>query len=512
MAKVKDKQLYLRGGVWWARLKVENRTERISTGCRDYEAACLRKKELERRQADPAHHASSKVTFSFAADRLLDNLRTAGKSAGTINMHRTKAGHLLRVFKDCLLVEINSTKVDSYVSTRSEEGASKTTLSKELTTLRRVLKLSKHLQQFSADIKAIMPFDFSPEYVPRVRFLESYAELQDILWQLPRERAAHVCFMLATGARWSESVRAERADINIQEGRILIRGTKTKEAWRYVPVLEFFRPALNLVLETIPFDKKGRMFRPWLSAGHALPNACKRANVGAVTPNDLRRTAASWLRQAGIEPSLIAVFLGHKDTRMVETIYGKMPVDALGAAMRARLGEAPAAPAALPGSAPGGTFTASRAPAAPAAPGAARSAQERRETAPIDCARFVPAASGTAELGSVASQPRPSTKPLVLQARQEKDRGFPGNYRAKKKKTPVLPEVSLCPETESNCRHEDFQSSALASPSGAAMPTERAGSRASTEPTKSANRQNVSGLYRVKVVQPRTKRRNPGDS
>ena len=493
MAKTKDKQIYLRGDVWWCRIKVENRTERVSTGCRDYEAACIKKKDLERRKANPAHHASSRVTFSQAADRHLENLRFNKKSAGTINMYRTKAGHLLRIFKDCNLVEINASKVDSYVKTRSEEGAASTTISKELTALRRILKLSKHLQEFAGDIPAIMPFDFSPAYVPRVRFLEGYAELQDILLQLPRERAAHVCFMLATGARWIESVRAERADINIQESKIKIRGTKTKEADRDVPVLELFRPALNLVLEVIPFDKKGVMFRPWLNAGHALPNACKRAKVSKVTPNDLRRTAASWLRQAGVEPSLIAVFLGHKDGRMVETVYGRMPVDKLGAALAARLGEA------WQGAKEGvsGAVQAQ-------APGAQQNARNSLQEPGNDCARFVPPDQEAARLQPSVSPLSQASKPLKLKAREESDRSFSGNYRKKKTKTAGFPAAILCPETESNCRHEDFQGCGLPS-----VPSVKQGVSRERQANKP---QIVSDLYRVKVVKPRTRRRNPGDS
>jgi hypothetical protein len=35
-----------------------------------------------------------------------------------------------------------------------------------------------------------------------------------------------------------------------------------------------------------------------------------------ISPNDLRRTCATWLRQHQTEPHLIGSFLGHKDSRM----------------------------------------------------------------------------------------------------------------------------------------------------------------------------------------------------
>jgi hypothetical protein len=44
------------------------------------------------------------------------------------------------------------------------------------------------------------------------------------------------------------------------------------------------------------------------------------------SPNDLRRTCATWLRQDGAPPDLIAPVMGHVDTRMVERVYGRLPL------------------------------------------------------------------------------------------------------------------------------------------------------------------------------------------
>jgi len=43
-----------------------------------------------------------------------------------------------------------------------------------------------------------------------------------------------------------------------------------------------------------------------------------------VTPNDLRRTFASWLKQAGNDSMVVAKLLGHSTTRMVELLYGHL--------------------------------------------------------------------------------------------------------------------------------------------------------------------------------------------
>jgi hypothetical protein len=48
-----------------------------------------------------------------------------------------------------------------------------------------------------------------------------------------------------------------------------------------------------------------------------------------VTPNDLPRTFASWLVQAGESLFVVATLLGHSSTRMVERVYGRLDAAAL---------------------------------------------------------------------------------------------------------------------------------------------------------------------------------------
>lgn len=66
---------------------------------------------------------------------------------------------------------------------------------------------------------------------------------------------------------------------------------------------------------------------------HDRPAAAVK--IRRCSPNDLRRTCATWLRAAGVSPELIAPAMGHADTRMVERVYGRLPVEDL----RRRLAE-----------------------------------------------------------------------------------------------------------------------------------------------------------------------------
>lgn len=55
-----------------------------------------------------------------------------------------------------------------------------------------------------------------------------------------------------------------------------------------------------------------------------LARACERAGVPRVTPNDLRRTFATWLKQRDVDSAVVAAMMGHSSTAMVDRVYGKL--------------------------------------------------------------------------------------------------------------------------------------------------------------------------------------------
>ena len=73
----------------------------------------------------------------------------------------------------------------------------------------------------------------------------------------------------------------------------------------------------------------------------AIPRQIIDGLCPRLTPNDLRRTSATWLRQGGVTPDVIGEFLGHVDGRMAAKVCGVMTPQALGNLMRRQLGEKP---------------------------------------------------------------------------------------------------------------------------------------------------------------------------
>jgi excisionase family DNA binding protein len=84
--------------------------------------------------------------------------------------------------------------------------------------------------------------------------------------------------------------------------------------------------------------RSGRVIRVPRASFEAYLRQLERGPIPRVSPNDLRRTLATWLRQAGVEPQLIGAMLRHTDSRLVERVYGRIPADDLGRLIDARSG------------------------------------------------------------------------------------------------------------------------------------------------------------------------------
>lgn len=316
--------LYLRGNVWWCYVRNPAGGRRLekSTGCRDYQAGVIRWRELERDSVRAPDRPQDETPLRVALETRHDERAAAGRSAGTLSMLEVKGNQLCRVLgKDTPLARIDAEAIDGYVSTRLKEGAQRTTVAKELSTLRGALKLAKRHGKYHKDLAEVMP-EFSPKYRPKERAL-SEKEIKALLGKLEPKRRAVVAFLLATGATYpSEVVNLVKGDVDKKRWMVRIRGTKRETRARVVPVVSFARPWLELALPYIPFER-------WTNVRRDLHKACDEARIARCSPNDLRRSVATLMRARGVEPSLLGAFLGHGDSRMAERVYGRLAPEQL---------------------------------------------------------------------------------------------------------------------------------------------------------------------------------------
>jgi hypothetical protein len=173
--------------------------------------------------------------------------------------------------------------------------------------------------------------------------------------------------------------------------------TKTNKSRRWVPIAA---PLVKMLGEIHVDARKGPVVAKWENVRRdltAIVRAYNRAEeenakeekrqprpaTRNVSPNDLRRTFASWLKQASVDSVIVAKMLGHTTSRLVELVHGHLD----GATRRQR---SPAAPrlrarrrregtvARRPGEAPPPGRRRGRSPAAGATAGRRTRADRRR--------------------------------------------------------------------------------------------------------------------------------------
>lgn len=322
---------------------------------------------------------------------MADRRAAPGKTGGTLSpealdVWETKLGHVARILgTDTPLAEVQYDPVGRFLEQRHAEGASQHTRSKELACLRFGLRLEQANGNYPHNVDHVTRKGrFAVGYKPRKRHLtweeiplliggllvelsnrvsevslqrarglraegKTIAEIAAALERsvstvkryltLPDpeptrgglDRAQHAAWIIATGARRKESYRAELADHDLESWTVRLRGTKTAGSERRIPVAPPFRSLLVFALRDRP--PRGPLFERWANVHRSLKLACKRAGIEPVSPNDLRRTHFSLLRQDGVGLEDLAPVAGHTSTRMMELVYGHTNLEALGRAL-----------------------------------------------------------------------------------------------------------------------------------------------------------------------------------
>jgi integrase len=310
----------------WITDPVTGRKKRVSTKERNKRTAQVIADGRERRAADPTYRTGT-TTLEKAVHSFMTQ-HAARKAEGTRHMYDVKTRQLVRILgAQRILSDIDAQLVDSYTAKRMREKAAKSTIGKELTALRGVLKLARRHKLYPFALDEVLPDRWESASVPKERWCTA-AEVWLIMGKLPPHRAAVVAFHVATGSNLGECMRAQPEDVDGE--RVFLRGTKRETRRRTAPVMPWGLPFLAYAVEHGGKVRGRAMFQDWTTAMRwDLTRVTDALKLAHVSSNDLRRTYGQWLRQAGVEPALIGITMGHADSRMVERVYGRVPVDKL---------------------------------------------------------------------------------------------------------------------------------------------------------------------------------------
>lgn len=260
-----------------------------------------------------------------------------GNADGTWSSYKQKGANLVEVIGNIDCSELTRESALAYVRHRKSEGAGDSTVHKELVVLRRSLAEAQNRNLWRGDPRTVVP-SIKVRYVPRRRWLNA-KQANALLGELAGSRRLWAALACWGGLCLGEIERLRWEHVDIQAGVIRVPGTKRASRQRSVPIAPDLAGMLRFAGK-----KKGpteHVVSKWPNVRRDLAAAVARANAKAATaaarrkrklpvpmpivsPNDLRRTFASWLKQRGIDSFTVAKLLGHSSSKMVELVYGQL--------------------------------------------------------------------------------------------------------------------------------------------------------------------------------------------
>lgn len=332
-------RLYRRGKIWWCWFyDHRGRRVRASTHQSDRSLARTAGQRLEREHlAAPAGGAQ---TVREVIGAYLANCERRGRAGATLEFYLRKAAPLLRELGSRMAHELTPADLEAYIDHRrgmipvvkGRRPARLATVAKELGLLRSALKAART----GLDLAALFPA-LGGTYVPRDRAL-SHAEYRSLLLAMDPERSFppgkgqrkrrrprnggrrdYLTAWCYLGVRESELYALRTADLT--ETAVHIPGKKTRQADRWIPISPEVAEVLKRRAEAAG---EGPLFPLWRNVRQDLIDACERAGVARVSCNDLRRTFATWLAEAGVPEAVTASLLGHASTAMVRRVYTRI--------------------------------------------------------------------------------------------------------------------------------------------------------------------------------------------
>lgn len=245
------------------------------------------------------------------ADYRLRNLRGIKPEEWRYNAHVKPALGSLQASK------FGTNQVRTYVATRREEGASDSSINRELSLVRRGFKLGS--REDPPLVRKIPHIPKLEEDNARSGFLEADQYMR-LLEELPeRLKALFVC-AYHVGTRKGELRKIQDHQVDFEARKICFRASQTKgKKARAVPIYGDMEYWLRRQLERRPEGCPWVFFYRRQPVGAHLEGwaeACTRAGVPALYFHDLRRSAVRNMTRAGVPRSIAMEVIGHKTESM----------------------------------------------------------------------------------------------------------------------------------------------------------------------------------------------------
>lgn len=265
--------------------------------------------------------ANSKIKFKDFISEYLSYAYT-NKSKHTYRREKEIISMLSKYFSSVHLCNINTKLIESYKLTRVKANIKNSTVNRELTVLRSILKLAYRLHY----IDTIPEIKTLKVNTSKHRVL-SYEELRKLIdsSSLWLKHIIHVLYY--TGIRPCELKNLKVTDIDYDKRLLHVYSSKTNSC-RTIPVNRSLYNTLLTLRDKVPLQYKNDYIERTDKHVYLFCNedgsqlktfrgsfkkACKKANLSEVTLYTLRHTFASHLVNSGVSLLYVKELLGHSN-------------------------------------------------------------------------------------------------------------------------------------------------------------------------------------------------------
>jgi integrase len=307
---------------WYLKYYAHGKPVESSSGTDDYdEALAMLRKRMADQAIQPDHSDQpERVRMNQLFDLLIEDYRFKERKS-TYDTELRVAANLRPFFGERKAQAIGTTVQREYAAHRRRQKAEAATINKELSFLRRSMRLGA--QQDPPLVLRVPHFELLPIDNVREGTLEheQYRAVRDAL--PPYARVALV-IAYHTGARKGEIRSIQRDRIDLKAKRIHLPGRTTKNGKpRYLPIYGDMEAEIDMAIETcdrscpLLVQHKGQ---PVFDFEKAWATACELAGLPHALFHDLRRTALTNMIEAGLSEKEAMEISGHK-TRAVFDRY-----------------------------------------------------------------------------------------------------------------------------------------------------------------------------------------------
>ena len=317
--------IYKRGRIYWIKFYRKGRPfyESAETGDKSEARKLLKQKEGQIAEGRFSGLRIERVKFEELAEDLLHDYRVNGRK--TFDRTNRSINHLKKVFGSVRVVEITTDRINAYIAKRQEEEAENSTINRELSALKRMLRLG--IQHTPPKVIRLPYISHLKEQNVRTGYFE-HEDFLSLRGALPDYLKQVVTLAYYTGMRKGEILGLKWDQVDMKEGKLWLTPQETKnETPRIVylsgdlyKVLTWTKQQRDLYYPSCPWvcqrngNQIGEDFRD------AWYKACEHIGLPGKILHDFRRTAIRNMVRAGIPEKVTMTISGHK-TRSIFDRY-----------------------------------------------------------------------------------------------------------------------------------------------------------------------------------------------